>query len=269
VKQVIRGAMIGALVGLLLSLAVKASAQEAGESIQLGTANTVTLRGPIDDDSAQQAALALIKLDIERGKKYYPLYLVLDTPGGSIDSGEMFIEITKSIKNLKTITVFAASMGSAIVEALPGERLIISSGILMFHRAAGQIQGQFETGEMESRLEMYKQYVRRMEQRNADRMKMPLSVYKKKVKDELWYTSSAAISEMAADRTVSLTCTPALINQTQVVNIQMFIFNIAIEFSGCPLLRAGVPAKETSEAALLVYEKYKAGELKSKIGGLK
>ncbi|MEZ0209219.1 MAG: ATP-dependent Clp protease proteolytic subunit, partial [Candidatus Paceibacterota bacterium] len=137
------------VIGLLIIMA--AAISNAQEIVKLGTANTVNFRGVVNDEMAQGAALELLRLNKLRGDKDYPIYIVMDTPGGNIDSGEAFIEIAKSIPNVKTITLFAASMGSAVVEALPGERLILDSGILMFHRAKGQVGGQFETGELESR----------------------------------------------------------------------------------------------------------------------
>lgn len=224
--------------------------------ILLGTANTVVLRGEINDESATSAALQILNLANQRGDKNYPIFLVLDTPGGSIDAGESFIEIAKSVRNLHTITLFAASMGSAIVEALPGNRYILDSGILMFHRAKGGVSGQFETGELETRLDFYKRFVRRMEQRNADRMNMSLADYKTAVKDELWMTSGDAIERGGADRVVTVTCTNALIEKQESVTVEAFIFRITLNFSGCPLLRAGTIAPGQSDTTIEAYNKY-------------
>jgi ATP-dependent protease ClpP protease subunit len=225
------------------------------ETVNLGTANTVTLRGEVNDDSAQTAAIELMTLNAIRGNATYPIYLVLDTPGGSIDAGESLIEVAKTIRNLKTISIFAASMGSAIAEALPGDRLMTSNGILMFHRAAGRVSGQFENGEMESRLDFYKQMVRRMEKRSADRMGLSLARYKKLIKNELWLTSDSAVSSGAADRIVEVVCSPALTSQTQSIQVEVFIFMIEVEYSKCPLLRNGVPKKGQSAEAVTAYQK--------------
>jgi ATP-dependent protease ClpP protease subunit len=203
-----------------------ASAQEL---VSLGTANTVVLRGGINDTSGQKTAMEVLRLNALRGKKDYPIYLVVDSPGGSIDAGEALIETIKTVSNLHTITIFAASMASAIVQALPGKRLMLESGILMFHRARGSVEGQFETGELESRLKFYKNYVRHIERRNADRMGMALSYYKAIVKDELWMTAQESVG-IGADSIVSLRCTQKLIDKTDV------IYN-DVEYSGCPLFR--------------------------------
>ena len=229
----------------------------SAETVKLGTGNTVMVRGEINGKSMDEAARRLILLDTMRGNRKFPIYLVFDSPGGDIEAGENFIEIAKGIKNVQTITVFAASMASAIVEALPGNRLILSSGVMMFHRAAGQVGGQFETGELESRLDFYKRYVRRMEQRNADRMSMKLDDYKANVKDELWLTSGDALSKKAADSEVSVSCSKKLIDDKQVVRITFFIYEIDLAFSGCPLFRNPQVLTGQKEETVEAYYKWK------------
>lgn len=231
----------------------------AQSTVKLGTANTVTLRGPIDEKTAQETALEVLRLDRLRGTQDYPIYLVLDSPGGSIEAGENMIEIIKTVPNLKTVTIFAASMASAIVEALPGERLILSSGVQMFHRAKGGVSGQFETGELESRLDFYKRYVRRMEGRNASRMGINLSQYKKLVKDEYWISGSDTLG-VGADRIVSLQCSEALTEKKQTVVMEVFIFQITLEYSGCPLLRTPSIPSENPAESVQAYQKFKMSE---------
>lgn len=245
------------MAAIIAVVMIVAGIANAAQPILLGTANTVTLRGEINDESAQAAALELMHLSVQRGSQSYTIYLVLDTPGGSIAAGEDLIEVAKSIPNLKTVTIFAASMGSAIVQALPGERLMVDSGIQMFHRAAGRVGGQFETGELESRLEFYKKMVRKMEKRSADRMGMSLKLYKQKVKDEMWLISDEAIEGKAADKIVSLACTETLSAKKQVISMEIFIFKIDLEYSGCPLLRSPTPVAGQNEAAVEAYNKYR------------
>ena len=253
-----------AIIGLAIAAAVTlfgglayATAQDFDGVVRLGTANTVVLRGEINEKSTNEAALKLLELSRERLGRNYPIYLVLDSPGGSVEAGEAFIEVAKMVPNLHTVTVFAASMASAIVEALPGDRLILDSGVLMFHRARGGVQGQFETGELETRLDFYKKFVRRMEQRSADRMGMSLKEYKKRVKDEMWLTSKESLELNAADRVVSVTCSQQLIEQKQTTVEQVFIFTIKLEFSGCPILRTPKVSQGQPEQAVQAYEKYR------------
>lgn len=231
--------MLKALVAGLLLVAGVATAQiPMRDKIVLSTANTVVFRGVVDAESVQKAQLQLAEAVIRRGGSQSPIYLVLDSPGGSIEDGLSFIEFAKTIPGLKTITLFSASMASAIVEALPGERLITNNGYLMFHRASGGFQGQFEDGEVERRFEMAKRLVRSMEQVNASRMRLRLEDYKGYVKDELWLDAEQSLAWRAADRIVDIYCTQELLSAEDVVQVQMLFFSGTLVFSRCPLLRS-------------------------------
>lgn len=212
--------------------------------VQLESKNTVNLRGTINGVSVTKAILDLAELDAIRGGQSYPIYLVLDTGGGSIKAGLDFIEYAKNIKNLKTVSIFAASMGSAIVEQLPGERLVTESGTLMFHRAAGSFEGQFNDGEVESQLAFWKSLVSSLEQKNADRLGMDIKVYKDKSRDELWIFGKDNVTEKSADRVVSLKCTKELMKKSEVVFIDVLFFSLKATYSKCPLLTEPLSVEE-------------------------
>ncbi len=251
------------VVTLFLALLFSVSANAT--TIFLTDSNTVTLRGPVTGDSVKSVQQALNAMEVKRGFNGYPLYLILDTPGGSIDDGEDLIQYAKTISNLHTITIFAASMGSAIVQALPGKRLMTEHGLQMFHRAKVGLSGQIEDGELETRLALYKNMVRALEMRNATRMSMPLDVYKARVKDEMWLTAKQAMSDKAADSIVDLKCSAALIARAEVLEIQVFIFTVKLQFSGCPLFRVPSAVAEPEQRQLFL--KY-GKEIKQKLSGL-
>lgn len=212
--------------------------------IQLEPKNTVNLRGPVNSVSVTKTILSLAELDVLRGSENYPIYLVLDTGGGSIKAGLDLIEYAKNIKNLKTISIFAASMGSAIVEQLPGERLVTESGTLMFHRASGSFEGQFNDGEVESQLAFWKSLVSSLEQKNADRMGMDIKVYKEKSRDELWIYGKDNVTQGAADRVVSLRCSKELLKQNEIAIIDVLFFTLKATYSKCPLLTEPLKVEE-------------------------
>lgn len=235
--------------------------------IFLGIDNSVTFRGPIDYSSAQAVMIRLAAQNIKRGINNYPIYLVLDSPGGGIDAGNTLIQYAKTIRNLHTITIFSASMAAAIVETLPGHRYITENGMLMFHRASGGVQGQLEDGEVETRLYMIKKLVRAMEVKNSVRMKMTLPEYKLAVKDELWLTAEDSIAKNGADAIVDIRCTDELITKTDSILINFVIFSFKLEFSRCPLFRNPTPAtsKEDRESFMKhekeIYEKLRGVKL--------
>lgn len=226
------------------------------KNIELTPDNIVVFRNEVSDDSVSKAQLDLAKKVAKRGTKTYTIYLVLDTPGGSISAGLNFIEFAKTVPNLETVTLFAASMGSAIVEALPGKRNIIDSGILMFHRAAGGVSGQFEDGELESRLAFYKKWVRNMENVNANRLNITLDAYKAKVKDEYWVSGKDAVTDKAADEVVSIVCSESLLDtHTTETFVFMGMFEIQVKFNGCPLIKQGQLVDPKNKANYMAYKK--------------
>lgn len=209
----------------------------ANETITLTATNNVIIRGVITEATQSIIKPALLSDDSE------PFYIVLDTPGGSIEAGESIIEALKNKKNLKTITIEASSMGSAIVQAIPGERLILESGTMMFHRAGGTFQGQFNQGEVESRLSHWKSIVDMMEERNAKRLNMSIKEYKEKVVNELWYTSKTALG-VAADRVITIQCSKELLEGETTSLIDMGFIALKVKTSNCPLIRNSTPSAD-------------------------
>ncbi len=250
---------------ILLAVLTMFSSLAYSKTIELTPENTIVLRNEINDKTVSKLQEELAQKVVQRGLKGYTLYLVLDSPGGSIDAGLNFIEFAKTIPNLETVTLFAASMASAIVEALPGKRNVTSTGILMFHRAKGSVGGQFESGELESRLDFYKKIVRNMEQINADRMSMTLQTYKDKVINELWILGKDAVKEKAADEVVSIYCSPALVNTKNIETFSsMDLFAVQVEFSLCPLIKSEKLLEPKKESKYRAYkqEKWNLGFIK-------
>lgn len=233
---------------LLLSL----TAVAAPVTIYLRPDNTVTLRGPIDGQSSMDAVLKVFELSAARTDVRAPIYLVLDTPGGSIDAGNALIEALQVVPNLHTVSIFAASMGSAIVEALPGKRYALSSATLMFHRAAGQFRGYFEIGEVESELAAAKEIVLHMEQRNSKRIGISIKDYKDKVRSEWWLDGQSAVKANVVDSIVLLSCSAALLSQRDVVIADSFMGSFKLLYSGCPLIRIPVNIAAAKAAKVTV-----------------
>lgn len=203
------------------------------ESITLTLKNTVNIRGSIDERSMKIAAVQLEILRQQNPKE--TIYLVINSGGGQIDAGLQFIRFAKSLDNVKTITLEAASMASAIVEALPGERLMTENATFMFHRARGSVEG-FYDGEIESRLAFFKKMIAVLEEGNAKRIGISLSNYKANVLGEWWLVGKEAIRNNVADRIVSLKCDKELTNTLFELPEQTMFGTVVKKVSSCPLL---------------------------------
>ena len=228
---------------LILATSIVLASAKATKEIQLTEDNTVIIRGPISEESTTSAILDVYKLVWKRTLfSNEPIYLVLDSPGGSVVDGSDLIESLKTIPNLKTITLFGASMAHAIAQGLPGERYVLANSQMMAHRAKGRFGGQFETGEVETRLKHWKTIIRKMEQTNADRIGIPLLDYKRKVINEWWEFGENLITSGFADEIVTISCSKELIEKRVKVTVRGIFGNGSVmAFSGCPLLRSAIP----------------------------
>lgn len=220
------------------------SLQAQNKQVLLNSANTLVLRGGIDAGSAIETQIKLAILVAKRGLKNYPIYLVLDSPGGSIEAGFMLIQFAKLIPNLHTISIFAASMASAIAQALPGERMVTENGTMMFHQAYAGVEGTVEVGSLETKLYYIKRRVLTLEKTNAARMKMNLAVYKEYVNKELWLDAEDSITYRSADNIVDIVCTQELIRSTNELTVAGFFGAATYKFSGCPLFRVPVSGND-------------------------
>lgn len=148
-------------------------------------------------------------------------------------------------------------MASAIVEALPGKRNILSTGIMMFHRARGGVSGQFESGELEARLDFYKTMVREMEKTNASRVGLSLEAYKSKVLNEWWIMGSDSIKTKVSDEIVTVSCTPKVVDAKSIEVFEFMGMEMEVEFSACPLIKSGKLVIPKQEENYNMYRKEK------------
>lgn len=224
------------MIGLLLSVAV---AMGVGvppkDTIVLTETNSVVLRGAVTDESMDRLKMELIK----KTNSLFPpkeIYLVLDTPGGSVQAGNSFIDFAKSL-NIKvhTVTLFAASMGFHMVQSLD-DRLVMQSSTLMSHRASLQLAGELG-GEFDSRLNWIRRTIQQMDMEVSKRVRMKYEDYQNIIRDELWLNGQDSITYRMADRVVKLQCGKSLLgNYTESVNV--LFFTLAVTWSKCPLISA-------------------------------
>lgn len=221
---------------MLLSMAISTASSKELDVIELTQDNHINFNMPFTGDFVSKKQLELAE-KLPKLSKNEPFYVVLNTPGGSIDAGNDLISFINAYKkNVKTITLFAASMGYMTVQSL-GERILLPSATLMSHRASISGLGGQVPGELITRLNLIVTSTNSLLKVAADRVGMSVDSYKKLIHDELWLYGVQAITAGHADRIALVKCSNNLFKGESVSEVQTpFGFSVKVKFSKCPLV---------------------------------
>lgn len=211
-------------------------------TITLTEDNHIVFSGPVNDMSVAQAQVKLGQLSKNLGKKDV-IYLVIDSPGGSVTAGNLFIDFAKSLpQKIKPICIFCASMGYHMFQSFD-ERLVYSSSMLMSHRAKlGGMSGQVP-GELESRLNSIKDVLTQMDTAVAQRVGLSLEEYQKLIYDELWLNGTSAVKTKHADRIAKIKCDNDLLIGTKSETYNTMFGPVEVTTSNCPLVNGILDVK--------------------------
>jgi ATP-dependent Clp protease protease subunit len=246
------------MIKYLVSLAMLLNIAYA-KSLVLTEENSVVFNQQVSEEFVSKKTLEIIL----KSSKTSPIYLVLDTPGGSVMSGLRFIDVIKSLKiEVHTITLFAASMGYQIAQEL-GTRYITPSGTLMSHRGAVSGIGGQIPGELNSRLNFIGSILSGMSERASKRIGVTKEQYDASIVNELWSFGQQAVNTNQADQVINVTCSEKLVKETY--EQEMFtIFGAAVlKFSKCPLISSPIGVEFKKEVKPENFDKIK-NLLKSK-----
>lgn len=210
------------------------SAVEKLKTVKLTTRNTVTFKGPVTDESVSDVIIKVSKL-VRRTKADERIYLVLDTPGGSVDAGAHLIDTLNGFgRKIHTVTIFAASMGFHTAQGVKGRRYITESGTLMSHRAFIQGLAGEIPGEAVVRMKYLLRMIENLDIKASRRIGMPLAEYQELIRDEYWVDGRDAVPANMADEIVQIRCSAGLLDQEVPQKIRTFFGTIDVAWSGCP-----------------------------------
>lgn len=216
------------LMGMLLAFNVQA------QTIVLTNQNSLVMNQVIDVSSVGKLMKEASEIDSPIPSNE-PIYLVLYTPGGSIDDGLQAIEYLKNLNRpVHTITMFSASMGFQTVEGL-GTRYITENGTLMAHKAKGGINGEIP-GQIQSRLVWILRMVERLDDKTVSRTggKLTKKDFQDMYENEMYLDGQDAVDAGLADTVVNVRCDDSL-KATHSEVISFFGFNISLEMANCPM----------------------------------
>lgn len=241
------------LIALALSVLAPISAGSASQgrddrsTVTLSDDNVLSLNDEVNGETVAAVVEQARALDSKfstyekfTGGSKRPIYLFLNTPGGSIQDGLMLIEQLQSLKRpVYTITMFAASMGFQIAQNL-GQRLILKNGVLMSHRARGEFGGEFggsAPSQIDSRYGLWMDRLTELDRQTVSRTggKQTLESYQKAYASELWRTGEKSVAEGYADKVVKVSCDSSLNGVTEHTILFMGMIPITYDLSNCPM----------------------------------
>jgi len=223
------------MIKYLVSLAMLLNIAYAKDLV-LTEENSVVFNQAVSEEFVSKKTLELLI----KSSKTSPIYLVLDTPGGSVISGLRFIDAIKSLKiPVHTVTLFAASMGYQIVQEL-GTRYITPSGTLMSHRGAVSGIGGQIPGELNSRLNFIASMLSGMSDRASKRVGVTKEQYDASIVNELWSFGQQAVDTNQADEIINVTCGSNLIRETYEQEVFTIFGAAVLKFSKCPLISSPI-----------------------------
>lgn len=131
------------------------------------------------------------------------IYLVLDSPGGSVVDGARLINyIRYSGKNIVTVCDnMCASMAFQIFQ-VGSKRMMTDKAIIMAHPASGGSQGTIEN--MYEIIKMFKLYVDRLDAEVAQRAGIDYKEFKFLVANNIWVETPEALKMNLADGVIYL-----------------------------------------------------------------
>ena len=193
------------MLGLVLMTSVAMA--KAPPRITLTKDNTLVMNDYFDGETVAKVEQKAKELDakIPQGD---PLYLVIDSGGGSIEAGIELIENLNQLNRpVRTITIFSASMGFQTVQGVKGGRLVLENGTLMSHKARGFFYGEFP-GQLDSRYAHYLKRVQRLDKKAVERTKGKHTdaSYAEIIRNEMWCDGADCVKAGFADLVVTASC---------------------------------------------------------------
>jgi ATP-dependent Clp endopeptidase proteolytic subunit ClpP len=222
------------------------------KDITLTKENTAVLRGPVNSSSVAEVMVQLSELD-RSGSDKEPIYLVLDTPGGSVMDGLNLIEYMTSLRRpVHSISIFAASMGFHILQNSE-KRYITKYGTIMSHRASGGFNGDIPQ-QVKSRFKHITDLLEKMDEQVVSRTngKYNKQSYSELIRDEYWAVGSNAIKEGFVDDVAKAKCDASLSGSTQ-KTLLTFFGTVVVTFSNCPLITEPLSVEKETQAKLKEY----------------
>ena len=200
------------------------------DSITLSTTNSLTIKGPVTEESTTEFIYSLNKM-----KNKENVYIYLDTPGGSVEHGNKIVAEIQKYK-LNCIAERAYSMGFVILQACKN-RYITPYGRIMQHQISYGVSN--EKAKVESYVSFVNQLEDELTEMQAARIGISPEEFSKRTYNDWWMVGKKAIQANCADRLADVKCSVKLTKENYTINDG---WN-ELTYSKCPLVSGHIAKK--------------------------
>lgn len=170
------------------------------KSITVDARHVISLNTQVTFESV---SLVMQRLNELRNSEQ-PVYLLLDSPGGSVFDGNLLISyIEGSHLTINTVATGLCASMCAQIFSHGTTRYMVDRSILMFHQASGGISGNMKG--MKNLLEFIDREVRKDDAYVAKRAGMTAEAFDTLVSNDLWLAADDAVEKHLADSLVHVT----------------------------------------------------------------
>ena len=162
------------------------------------TTRRADLIGKVEDKTVRAAVQKMLELD---AVSHEPIFLHIDSFGGSVEAGFVLIDTIAAIESpvYAVIESKAYSM-AAIIAIFCAKRYILPHATVMFHEASYGTLGEDPTNR--KKMEFNVRYLDRMHRQIAARIGMAEEEYRSHIRDGWWLMAEEAVAAGVADEVV-------------------------------------------------------------------
>jgi len=188
--------------------AVPASSQESFKPIESKTKEIKTLtlnknRTILIQEIITYESERFADQILELGDDKEPIVILIDSPGGSVFSGEKIVSAMESVNSeIYTVCVGMCASMAAIIHQYGTKRLATDRSVLMFHDAAGMVGGR--VSEMLSILSMIKRKIDKSNHYIANRSKMSYDELVRLESNNFWIDAEDSLEKGLVDGLVRI-----------------------------------------------------------------
>ena len=229
--------MIYSFLSTIIMMFVIVASASSQKKLYINETNIVKIKEEISKSLVDRIISELLVLNNSRGYHNYPLYISIESSGGSTYQAMRLVQFTKSINNVHTICIYCASAAHAIMQGVEGTRYATLNNITMAHETMIGLQGYFNIYRLQEYINTLKISKKPMDVQTAKRLKLSLQEYTDKIKNE-WNTAGIeTVNQNVADEIVTIICSKELLEDktNKLVNTAYGPRYIA-EDSKCPLI---------------------------------